>query len=486
MTTVNEVIIVEAKLSKELAINIKNINSILNVEKNFDILYRVMTIGETEACIYFVDGLNKDEILEKLMDFFYKVKKEEMPNNAHEMSVRLIPYGEVDCIDNMDQLITSILSGVPALVVDGYEKVISIDFRTYPSRGVEEPEKDKVMRGARDGFVETLIFNTALIRRRIRNPKLTMEYASAGKSSKTDLVFCYVEDRVDQQFLNRLKEKIKAIDVDALNMGSESLAECLHRGSWWNPFPKFKYSERPDAAASAVLEGSIVILIDNSPSAMILPTTLFEITEEADDYYFPPVTGTYLRLTRFVINIMALFLTPVWLLLMNNQTFIPKGLEFIVVKDAINIPLLTQLLILEFAVDGLKLASINTPSMLSTPLSVVAGIVLGDFTVSSGWFNSETMLYMAFVVIANYSQSSYELGYALKFLRVILLILTGLFDFWGFGIGVVIVFVAICFNKTISGQSYFYPIIPFNGRELVRRFFRISLPAAHRENGKIH
>lgn len=476
----------ETKISKDLAINIKNINRVLNVEKNFDILYRVISIGDREACIYFVDGLNKDDILQKLIDFFYGIKKDEMPGNAQEMAVRLLPYGEVDFVEDMDQLITGILSGVPALVVDGFEKIITIDFRTYPSRGVEEPEKDKVLRGARDGFVETLIFNTALIRRRIRNPKLTMEYMSAGKSSKTDIVFCYMDDRVDHQFLNRLKDKVKAIDVDALTMGSESLAECLHKGNWWNPFPKFKYSERPDATASAVLEGSVIILVDNSPSAMILPTSLFEITEEADDYYFPPVTGTYLRLTRFVINIIALFLTPLWLLLMNNQTFIPGGLDFIVVKDPINIPLIVQLLILEFAVDGLKLASINTPSMLSTPLSVVAGIVLGDFTVSSGWFNSETMLYMAFVVIANYSQSSYELGYALKFLRVILLVLTGLFDLWGFGIGVIIIFISICFNKTISGQGYFYPVIPFNGRELIRRFLRISLPAAHRENKNTH
>lgn len=473
-------------LSKDLAINLKNINRELRVDQSFDLIYRVLTIADTEACFYFIDGLNKDDVLEKLMQFFYGVKKEDMPADAHEMSIRLVPYGEVDFIEDIDKLITNVLSGVPVLVVDGFEKALSIDFRTYPARSIEEPEKDKVLRGSRDGFVETIVFNTALIRRRIRNPKLTMEFISAGKSSKTDMVLSYMEDRVDKQFLDRIRKKIEEIDVDALNMTTESLSECLHRGSWWNPFPKFKYTERPDTAASAILEGSIIILVDNSPSAMILPTSLFEITEEADDYYFPPITGTYLRLTRMCINLIALILTPLWLLLMNNQTYIPRGLEFIVVKDTINIPLLAQLLILEFAVDGLKLASINTPSMLSTPLSVVAGIVLGDFTVSSGWFNAETMLYMAFVAIANYSQSSYELGYALKFLRVILLILTGLFDLWGFAVGLILVFVAICFNKTVSGGSYLYPLIPFNGRQLLRRVFRISLPAAASDNKKNH
>lgn len=474
----------ENGLSKNFAINIKNINQCLNVEKNFDIIYRVLTIAEREACFYFIDGLNKDEILEKMMEFLYSIKKEDMPADAHALSKRLLPYGEVDFVTDMESLVTNVLSGVPILIIDGYEKAISIDFRTYPSRGVEEPEKDKVMRGARDGFVETIVFNTALIRRRIRNPHLTMEFQTVGKSSKTDLVLCYMDDRVDTKFLDKVRKKIQAIEIDALTMGTETLAECLHEGRWINPFPKFKYTERPDAAAATILEGSIVILVDSTPSALILPTTLFEITEETDDYCFPPITGTYIRLSRFLVNIVALFFTPIWILLMYNPEWIPRSLDFIKINDPINIPLVVQLLILEFAIDGLKLASLNTPSMLSTPLSVVAGIVLGDFTVSSGWFNAETMLYMAFVAIANYSQASYELGYALKFLRILMLILTGLFNVWGFVIGIIITIVAITCNKTISGESYLYPLIPFNGRELTRRFLRISAKQAARERKK--
>ena len=472
----------ENRLSDNFAINVKNINKQLNVEKNFDIIYRVIGIAGHEACFYFIDGLNKDEILEKIMEFFYGITPEDMPENAHEMSKLLIPYGEVDFITDLDTLITSVLSGVPVLIIEGYEKAISIDFRTYPTRSVEEPEQDKVMRGARDGFVETIIFNTALIRRRIRNQHLTMEYTAVGKSSKTDIVIAYMDNRVDGKLLQNIRQRINTIEVDALTMNTESLAECLHQGSWFNPFPKFKYTERPDSAAAAILEGSIILLIDNSPSAMIIPTTLFEIIEEADDYYFPPITGTYLRLTRLAVNIIALFMTPVWLLLMYNPEWIPSGLEFIKINDPINIPLVVQLLILEFAIDGLKLASMNTPSMLSTPLSVVAGIVLGDFTVSSGWFNAETMLYMAFVAIANYSQANYELGYALKFLRILMLILTGLFNVWGFAIGVAITVFAIVSNKTIAGESYLYPLIPFNGRELLRRFFRISTKQAAKED----
>ena len=286
--------------------------------------------------------------------------------------------------------------------------------------------------------METLIFNTALIRRRIRDPKLAMEILTAGESSHTDIAICYMNGRVDTDLLNTIKKRIQNLHVDALTMNQESLAECIYPHKWYNPFPKFRFSERPDTTAASILEGNIVLLVDTSPSAMILPSSVFDIIEEADDYYFPPITGTYLRLSRMVISLLTLLLTPVWLLLMQNPDYIPSWLEFVRLSDPSHVPLIWQLLILEFAIDGLRLAAVNTPSMLTTPLSVIAGIVLGEYSVESGWFNSETMLYMAFVTVANYSQASYELGYALKFMRVIILILTALFNLWGFLAGVVL------------------------------------------------
>lgn len=456
--------------------NIKMINELLQVDKSFDLLYRVIDVGDHRLCFYFIDGLSKDEIMEKIMEFFYKMTPEDFPSDAYGFSKKYLPYGEVDLIKDTDALIKYVLSGVPCLFIDGYAQGLAVDFRTYPARSVDEPEKDKVMRGSRDGFVETLVFNTALIRRRIRDPQLTMEMFTVGKTSKTDVVVSYMGKRVDSAVLSEIRKRIQKIDIDSLTMNGESLAECLYQHKWYNPFPKFKFSERPDAASAAILEGSIVILVDNSPAAMIVPTSVFDIIEDADDYYFPPITGTYLRLSRFIIDVAAVIFTPLFLLLMQNPQWIPRGFEFIYITDPINIPLLWQFLLLEFAVDGMRLASLNTPSMLSTPLSVVAGIVLGDFTVSSGWFNSEIMLYMAFVAIANYTQSSFELGYALKFMRIITLVLTGYFGLWGFIIGILITLTAIVRNKTISGRSYIYPLIPFNGRQLLRRFFRISLP----------
>ena len=448
----------------------------LRPDISFDVVDRNLMIGGRDACLYCIDGFTKDDTLLKVLQAMSSIETAQMPDNANDFAALYLAYGEIGLETDSDALIIQLLSGVPFLLIDGYAQALTIDCRTYPARGVSEPEKDKVLRGSRDGFVETLVFNTALIRRRIRDPKLRMEIMNIGESSHTDIAICYMENRVDTELLNRIRTRIQKVHVDALSMNQESLAECIYPHKWFNPFPKFRFSERPDTSAASILEGNIIILVDNSPSAMILPSSVFDIIEEADDYYFPPLTGTYLRLSRTVIFFLTLFLTPLWLLFMQNPGWIPEWLAFIRVTDEIHVALIYQLLILEFAIDGLRLAAVNTPSMLTTPLSVIAGIVLGEYSVKSGWFNSETMLYMAFVTVANYSQASFELGYAMKFMRIIILICTAIFNIWGFVIGIIFSFCAIIFNRTIAGKSYIYPLIPFHLNELKKRFLRGRLP----------
>ena len=466
----------KGQMTASLRENMTYMNGRLAVDVSFDLVYRVIRIGERDACIYFIDGFCKDELMQKMLQYFLDIAKKEMPVDAHEMSKRCVPYVEVDLKDKWEDIIVNLLSGVFILFIDGYTQAILIDSRTYPARSVSEPDKDKVLRGSKDGFVETIVFNTALVRRRIRSAELRIEMMNVGKSSKTDIAVCYMASRVDQKFLTEIKNRMQNIKVDALTMNQESLAECLYKRRWFNPFPKFKYTERPDTATAQILEGNIVILVDNSPSAMILPTSIFDMVEEADDYYFPPITGTYLRLSRFLIALLTYFMTPTFLLLMNNREYIPDAFQFIVLKDAENIPLIWQFLILELAIDGLRLAAVNTPSMLSTPLSVMAALVLGEFSVNSGWFNSEVMLYMAFVAIANYTQSNYELGYALKFMRILTLLLTAWFGLWGYIGGVVICITAIISNRTISGKSYIYPLIPFSWKKVAVRMLRLRMP----------
>lgn len=462
-------------LSDNYEDNISGLRRILDTDRNFDILEKNLLIADHAASLFFIDGLVKDDILEKLLEYFYSLKPEQLPDSLEQFQMQNLPYIETEVLDQLDSILQNLLSGVPCLFISGIKGCLAIDCRTYPARSVEEPLKDRTLRGSRDGFVETVVFNTALIRRRIRSPKLCMEMQTVGRNTRTDVVLCYMEDRADMQCLQKLRDRIQSVSVDALTMNQESLSELLLPGHWYNPFPRFHLTERPDTASASILEGNIVILVDNSPSAIILPTSLFAIMEEANDYYFPPITGTYLRLSRFLIMLMSLFVTPLFLLLMQHPEWIPEGFEFIQIQDTINIPLIWQFLLLELAIDGLRLAAIHTPDMLSTPLSVIAGLVIGEFAVNSGWFNAEVMLYMAFVTIANYSQSNVELNYAIKFMRIQLLILTSWFGLWGFIAGTLVLLTSLLGCQTFAGHRYLYPLVPFHWNTLKRQLFRIKL-----------
>ena len=364
------------------------------------------------------------------------------------------------------------------------ESGIIIDARTYPARETAEPEGDKVMRGARDGFVETLLFNTALIRRRIRSPALTMSYLRVGSSSRSDIVVCYMSDRADASYVQKLKEKLQSITTDALVMGHESLAECLIQKRWYNPFPKIRYTERPDTAAAQLLEGSVLVMCDNSPEAMILPTSIFDFMQETNDFYFPPLTGTYIRVVRHLVFWLTLFLTPTWYLCVMHAEVLPSWLSFIIPTEVGRIPIIAQLFLVEFMIDGLRMASMNTPNMLSNSLSVVGGLILGDFAVGVGWLIPEVILYMAFVAIANFSQRSYQLGYAFKFMRIGLLVLIRFFGGIGFAVGAVLCILLLAANKTANGKrSYLYPLIPFNGKALYSMFFRMRKDKFPNTNG---
>lgn len=452
--------------------NYETLNIALCADKSFDLVSRKITIKGRKSCMFFIDGLVKDEIMEKIMEFFFSVNDENFMESAETFSENCVPYVEVDIVKEVAKITENVLSGMTALIVDGFDSAIMIDSRTYPQRTTAEPEKDKVMRGSKDGFVETLISNLALIRRRIRDSDLTVRAYMVGEKSKTDVAVVYMDSLIDRKLLKKICDGIKNLKVDSLTMNQQSLLEALYKHKWYNPLPKVKYTERPDTTAAALLDGNIVIFVDNSPSALILPTSLFDIIEEADDYYFPPITGTYIRFTRYLVTIATLFITPVWLLILQNPEFVPESFKFILLTEPVNIPVFWQLILLEIAIDGLRLASIKTPNSLSASLSIIGAIALSEFAVKVGWFSTEAMLYMAFVAIANYTQPSYELGYALKFFRIFILTATVLFNFIGFIVSVVIIIVLLITNKTISGKSYLYPLIPFDGRKLLRKIIR--------------
>ena len=436
------------KLCGDYRENVRRVDDVLRVRENFDIIKKTMFIGEAETTFYYIDGFVEGASLNKLMAYFLTLKGLGKPTDESEdaaarfFAEHHMPFVEAEVMEDGDKILQMLLSGTTLLLGESFGRfAIVIDSRTYPARSVAEPETDRVMMGSRDGFVETLVFNTAMVRRRIRDPNLTMHYTSVGERSRTDVVLCYIKGIADDKYVQTLSNKLDSIKTDALTMGHESLAELLIRQRWYNPFPKIRYTERPDAAAAQLLEGSVLIICDNSPEVMVLPSTIFDFMQETNDFYFPPLTGTYIRLVRHLVFWSTLFLVPVWFLLIRNPEWIPNWLAFIVPEERGRIPIFAQLMLMEFMIDGLRLASMNTPSMLSNSLAIVGGLILGDFAVSIGWLIPEVILYMAFVSIANFTQRSYELGYAFKFMRILLVVLVEILDVIGFAIGTVVIFI---------------------------------------------
>lgn len=458
--------------------DIAEMDRILRVEESFDLIKREMRVGKTRLVMYYIDGFVKAELMQKLMVYLVSVKDfgDRSDGAAQKFAEESLPTVEVDVTDSIDSLVLMVMSGCTAFFCEGFGKnAIIIDARSYPARDAEEPENDKVMRGSRDGFVETLLFNTAMIRRRIRDTALTVRYLNIGESTRTDVALCFMEGKADASYVEELTEKLNGLKVKSLVMGHQSLIESLIQQKWYNPFPKIRATERPDAAAATLLEGGVVLLCDNSPEAMIFPTTIFDFLQETDDYYFPPLTGTYLRLLRHGIFWLTVILTPFWYLLLMNAEILPEWATFIIPKNPGALPILLQLYLTEFALDGLKLASLNTPNILSNSLSVVGALLLGDFAVTVGWLSPDVILYMAFVAIANFTQSSYELGYAFKYMRMLILLLTALFNVWGFAGGILISLVLVATNKTVNGKRhYLYPLIPFNGNAMAHLVFRLK------------
>lgn len=462
------------KISNDYRENVRVLDGLLGVGRSCDMVSRDYLIGGRRARLWVVDGFGSDSILERMGAFWLTLKPENVVGltEMQDFLDRYITFSESNVTFDISDAVTSVFLGKSLLAVEGLAGVALMDAKGYPSRSVHEPPDGKVLRGSHDGFVEAVVPNMALLRRRIRDPHLTMEGHKVGSRTHNDAVLCYLDDKVDQDLLRKLRGKLLGLDVRSLSMAQESLAEAIRPKQWYNPFPKVRYTERPDAAAASIMEGSIVLMVDNSPSVMILPTGFFDFTQESNDYYFPPLVGTYLRVLRVTVFLLSLFITPAWYLMVSEPNRLPGWLNFLSSPEPVSLSLLSQLLVVEFLIDVLKLASLNTPDSLSNSFSMLGALVLGDFAVQAGWLGPEVLVYMAFVSVAGFAQPSYELGYAFKLLRVALLLVTAAFDVWGFCLGVVGIFILLCTTKPLVGKGYLYPLVPFNGKALLRLLVR--------------
>ena len=438
--------------------------------QNFDIVLREMTFGTKNTAFLFVNGFAKDEVLTDILKQLscYRTNAE-TALDCEGFKRYLIPHVQVEQSTRIKDVIAKVLAGTTAMFVEGEQSALLIDAKRLPSRGIEEPSLERVVRGSRDGFVETLMVNAALVRRRIRDPQLKLEMTQVGRRSLTDVCISYIADIADPKLISAIKQKLDTLDIDGLPMSEKQLDEWL-MNKGWNPYPQVRYTERPDVVANHLLEGHVASM-DTSPSVMIVPATFFHFVQHAEEYRQTPFMGTYLRWVRFLGIFASLFMLPLWFLLVKHPEFKPALLDFIGPQKTGKLPIIMQFIFAEIGVDLMRMAAVHTPTPLATAMGLIAAILIGDIAVQTGLFVNEVILYMAVAAIGMFATPSYELGLANRAVRLILLLAVAVFGVKGFLISTTLFVIYLTLQNSYHAP-YFWPLIPFHPKAMFNILFR--------------
>lgn len=452
---------------------------------SFDLNIRKLKIIKKDVHIYSVSGLVDTiyaiQLIKELVDLN---NNEKLSTNIGKLIENRLVNQSVQPVENLDELVDKILSGLIGVVIEGETIAYVVDVRSYPGRAPQEPDTEKVVRGARDGFVENIIMNTALIRRRIRDERLRYEMIRIGERSKTDVAIAYLEDVADPVLLNIIRKELKAIEIDGIPMADKTIEEFVLKQGL-NPFPLVRYTERADVAAMHILEGHVVIIVDTSPSVIIAPTTYFHHVQHAEEFREAPAMGTFVRWTRFLGVLVSIFLLPLWLLFVLEPSLLPEKLSFIGPNEQTNIPIILQIFLADFGIEFLRIAAIHTPTPLSTAMGLIAAVLIGQIAISVGLFVPEVILYVAVSGIGTFTTPSYELSVANKIGRLLLLLLVAFFHTPGFVIGSSLFFIFMVQTRALN-TPYFWPFLPFEPKGFLQIIFRRAIPGSALRPSIVH
>lgn len=472
-------------VSKQLIENEKYLTDKLGIGISYDVDFREITILGRKAQLYYVNGLVDDQTILQILKVLVYINDDEVEEDKmYDIIKNRLVNQQVSPTNKMTKIIDNVLAGLIIVLVDGEREGFIIDVRNYPGRQPEEPDTERVIRGARDGFTENIVESTALIRRRIKDQGLRNEMVHAGKRSKTDICISYIADIANEQYLEVLREKIKNINIDALVMADRALTELFEKNEW-SPFPFVRYTERPDVAAHHILSGYIVLIVDTSPSVVILPTTYFDHLEHAEEYRQTPAVGTFTRWIRIFAVFASIFLLPVWLLFVVEPELLPNSLSFIGPKESGNIPVAVQIIMADVGVEFLRMAAVHTPTPLATALGLIAAVLIGEIAIDVGMFGPEVILYVAISTVGSYVTPSYELSVANKFYKLLLLLTTIFFGLNGFLIGATVGLLYLV-HLRVLWTPYFWPFIPFNLPAAMLFIFRVPLSYIEHRPSIVH
>lgn len=426
----------------------------VKLSSSFDIVYRHLTIHNQQAYLIFLSSLTDSKLIASLVEGF-------VVTAGNDLNITFYP-GALDRIQDEAKAITNMLSGQCLVLLEHSDIYYCIETRSYPSRQSAEPSVEKSIRGARDGFVENIIFNIGLLRRRIRDPKLTIIMNKEGVKTRTDIAYAYIEHLVDPDILVDFEHRLHSLPPTEI-ISERNLCEVLY-GKTLNPYPHVRYSERPDICSIHLLQGYLIVIVDNSPSAIILPTTFFEQTKQIEEYTQTNLVAAFTRIIRLVGILFSLYLLPLWVSLLVNQN--PTMLH-LPIPDIKLYEFGFQIIFADIVVEWIRQSLIHTPTMLSSIMSFVAVFVLGDMAIGLGAYTEEVLIMIALSNIGNLLTPSYELSLANKIFRIGITILSLCFGMSGFCIGVLIHAIVLLSTKTIK-YPYLYPLIPFSYKEFKR------------------
>ncbi|AOV08104.1 spore germination protein [Sporosarcina ureilytica] len=443
--------------------------------ETYDAVARTIHLWDMPALLLYMNGLVDDHgLLTLLTRMQWNQLEDDEDVEESEKFLSYFPYQAVTEVKDRDELLTNILTGQPAFITqNGYAFII--DMRSYPGRQPEEPDTEKVIRGARDGFTESIVQNTALVRRRLRTEDLRFQMHQTTINGKTDVAITFIQGAASEEHLDYIRQRLDEIEHDGLTMTDKSLEEFLFKQKF-HPMPFCRYTERPDICAAHLLEGHIAIIVDTSPSVILVPAPIFHHLQHAEEYRQAPLIGTFVRLTRFIGAALSLLLLPFWYLVATEQHYLPDFLSYIGPKDIGEVPLLVQLLIADVGIEILRMAAIHTPSPLSTAMGLVAAIVIGQVAIDVGLFTPEVVLYVAVSAILTFAIPSFELSITTKVFRVIILLSTALLGAPGFFLSIAVLFYYLCSLKPMN-VPYMWPAVPFFPSAMMRVLIRFPMTA---------
>lgn len=474
----------EKKLSKKLKENLQLIEDIIGLSD--DVVIRKFTLGNKlgiKAALIFIDGLIDKQVINEsilkplLIEEFSAEDTKVLAVNdiVNFIKENTMTINELQVVDNLEEAVQGPLNGDSILMIDGYQQVFILNSKGWKTREISEPQTESIIRGPRDGFVETLRINTALIRRRLKHPALRIKSMNVGKYSKTDVAICYIEGLTNKHLVEEVKERINNIDID--NVLESGFIEQLIEDNHISPFPQILSTERPDRVVANMLEGRIAIVTDGTPFVLVAPVTFSVFLQSPEDYYDRFIIGSFLRVLRFVAIVIALILPSLYIsVIAFHPEMIPTqlALAFAGGRAAVPFPSYMEAFMMTGLMELLREASIRLPNPIGPTIGIVGALIIGEAAVSASVVSPFMVIIVATTTIASFAIPDYSAAIALRLVKFPLMILSTIFGLYGLVLGLIALSVHLVSLKSF-GIPYMTPMAPSRINDLKDALLRAPL-----------